>query len=55
MRYLEPNGTAGLARFAVKGARREPCPPARIIPSVLGGMRQYMGEPALLSKGEGQR
>ncbi|GHF70438.1 hypothetical protein GCM10017782_05120 [Deinococcus ficus] len=39
MRYLPPNGTAGLLRFWVSGARREPCPPARIIPRTLGFMR----------------
>src|SRR5712671_5255735 len=30
MRYRPPKGTAGLARSAVNGCRREPIPPARI-------------------------
>ncbi|BBN94956.1 hypothetical protein DEGR_16890 [Deinococcus grandis] len=38
MRYLLPNGTAGLLRFCVSGARRLPCPPARIIPRTRGFM-----------------
>src|SRR3569833_551848 len=29
MRYMPPNGTAGLARSAVNGIRRLPSPPAR--------------------------
>src|SRR3990170_1039192 len=33
IRYLPPNGTAGLARCAVKGCSRSPRPPARIIVS----------------------
>src|SRR5256885_16897497 len=35
MRYLPPNGTAGLARSCVSGASLLPSPPARIIASVL--------------------
>ena len=30
IRYLPPNGTAGFARWAVSGYRREPTPPARM-------------------------
>lgn len=31
MRYFPPNGTAGLARCAVRGLSRSPFPPARTI------------------------
>src|SRR5688572_28496701 len=31
MRYRPPKGTAGLARSAVSGYRREPAPPARMM------------------------
>src|SRR5918996_117750 len=34
--WLPPNGTAGLARSAVSGARRLPSPPASTIPNTLG-------------------
>jgi hypothetical protein len=33
-----PNGTAGLARSAVKGCSRDPTPPARMMPIVFSGM-----------------
>src|ERR1700730_15993596 len=33
MRYLPPNGTAGLARSLVRGDRRVPLPPANTIPN----------------------
>src|ERR1700682_3099046 len=32
MRYIPPNGTAGLARSRVSGHRRSPWPPARSTP-----------------------
>src|SRR5271156_3014363 len=35
MRYLPPNGTAGLARSRVRGCSRVPCPPAITSASVL--------------------
>src|ERR1017187_7261999 len=35
-RYRPPNGTAGLARSAVSGARRLPAPPASTIPNMCG-------------------
>ena len=35
-RYCPPNGTAGLARSAVRGIRRLPSPPARMIPKTFG-------------------
>src|SRR3954471_2505631 len=35
MRYIPPNGTAGLARSAVRGMSRLPSPPASTIPSTL--------------------
>src|SRR5918994_6051490 len=34
-RYVPPNGTAGFARSAVRGARRLPSPPARTIANTL--------------------
>src|SRR5258705_10344967 len=37
MRYLPPNGTAGLARSRVSGWSRVPCPPAITSASVLIG------------------
>jgi hypothetical protein len=30
-RYFPPIGTAGLERVSVKGYKREPCPPPKII------------------------
>src|SRR5208282_4314866 len=33
IRYLPPKGTAGFARCMVRGCRRSPFPPARIIAS----------------------
>src|ERR1700686_5423818 len=33
MRYLPPNGTAGLARSLVRGDRRVPLPPANTMPN----------------------
>src|SRR6185436_12260866 len=38
MRYRPPKGTAGLARSAVSGCRRDPTPPARMILMVLSCM-----------------
>jgi hypothetical protein len=38
MRYLPPKGTAGLARSAVSGWRREPAPPAKMMLMVLSCM-----------------
>ena len=35
-RYTPPNGTAGLARSSVSGARRVPAPPASTIPNTDG-------------------
>src|SRR5580693_3113653 len=35
-RYSPPNGTAGLARSAVSGARRLPAPPASTMPRIRG-------------------
>ena len=35
-RYWPPNGTAGLARSAVRGMSRLPSPPARMIPKTFG-------------------
>src|SRR5512144_2663571 len=34
MRYLPPNGTAGLERSLVSGYRRSPLPPAMMMPMV---------------------
>src|SRR5438067_11259105 len=36
MRYLPPNGTAGLERSAVSGNRLSPLPPARLMASTRG-------------------
>src|SRR5512137_2127531 len=37
-RYLPPKGTAGLARSAVKGCKRDPLPPARRMVNVCSTM-----------------
>src|SRR5437879_8300629 len=41
MRYRPPKGTAGLALSAVSGCRREPIPPARMMPIVFSSMRAF--------------
>src|SRR5882672_1653597 len=38
MRYRPPKGTAGLARSAVNGCRRDPTPPARMMLMALSCM-----------------
>ena len=64
MRYLPPNGTAGLLLTSVKGRRRSPFPPAMIIPKIrrgfidgfltvipsYGGWERISGEPPHDSK-----
>src|SRR5574338_295279 len=35
MRYFPPNGTAGFARWSVRGCRRSPLPPARTMVKIL--------------------
>src|SRR2546428_143818 len=44
MRYLPPNGTAGLARSLGKGENRGPLPPAGTIPST----RSRIGQQAIV-------
>src|SRR5688572_16947298 len=41
MRYLPPNGTAGLLRTSVSGRRRSPFPPAMMIPKTRFGFKWF--------------
>jgi len=51
IRYLPPNGTAGLARSRVRGHRRLPSPPARIIAMVRSSMCAMMSPCFALARG----